>query len=176
MPPARQELGRALKINASAIGPPGQRHFRLEVEAEGGNATFWLEKEQLFNLAIAAKRVLATGSRAEQPPEQEAPPPQPAWGQELDFKVGRLLLAQEEQGGLFALVVDPLPAEEAEEGAEERSGARVRATGEQLSALAEEALEVCAAGRPQCPLCGAPMDPGGHTCVRSNGHLARDIR
>ena len=27
-----------------------------------------------------------------------------------------------------------------------------------------------AAGRPPCPLCGAPLDPQGHICPRRNGH------
>ena len=40
----------------------------------------------------------------------------------------------------------------------------------QLKALSDEALSVCAAGRPRCPLCGVPMGPEGHQCVRTNGY------
>jgi uncharacterized repeat protein (TIGR03847 family) len=36
--------------------------------------------------------------------------------------------------------------------------------------FASGALEVVRAGRPPCPLCGAPLDPTGHFCVRRNGH------
>ncbi|MEA2676504.1 MAG: hypothetical protein QOJ81_645 [Chloroflexota bacterium] len=36
--------------------------------------------------------------------------------------------------------------------------------------FASGALEVVRAGRPPCPLCGAPLDPMGHFCVRRNGH------
>lgn len=36
--------------------------------------------------------------------------------------------------------------------------------------FASSALEVVRAGRPPCPLCGAPLDPTGHFCVRRNGH------
>jgi uncharacterized repeat protein (TIGR03847 family) len=36
--------------------------------------------------------------------------------------------------------------------------------------FASGALEVVRAGRPPCPLCGAPLDPIGHFCVRRNGH------
>jgi uncharacterized repeat protein (TIGR03847 family) len=32
------------------------------------------------------------------------------------------------------------------------------------------ALAVVAAGRLPCPLCGQPLDPGGHICPRRNGH------
>ena len=168
MPSARHELGRALKLKASALGPPGQRHFRLQVEAEGGHATFWLEKEQLFNLALAAKRLLAVTSQEERPSEQ-GPPSEEGGALDLDFKVARLLLAQEGQAGLFLLAFHDME----EAASDETPTASVRATAEQLQSLADEALEVCAAGRPQCPLCGAPMDPGSHACVRSNGHFAR---
>jgi len=41
----------------------------------------------------------------------------------------------------------------------------------QMRTLSKQIVEVCAAGRPICPLCGGPMDPDGHTCVRSNGHM-----
>jgi uncharacterized repeat protein (TIGR03847 family) len=32
------------------------------------------------------------------------------------------------------------------------------------------ATNIVAAGRPPCPLCGAPLDPQGHICPRRNGH------
>ena len=40
----------------------------------------------------------------------------------------------------------------------------------QARTLAEDALRICAAGRPACFLCGQPIDPDGHVCPRSNGH------
>ena len=169
MPP-RQELGRAIKVEAGALGPPGQRHFYLHAEAEGGTATFWLEKEQLFNLAMAAQRVLAALSQ-----RQESPPPPPAedlGALTLDFRVARLFLSQEAEGGLFLIGVH----EVTEEPPTDLPTATLSTTADQLKALSDQALEVCAAGRPPCPLCAAPMDPAGHTCVRSNGHYARDAR
>ena len=39
--------------------------------------------------------------------------------------------------------------------------------------LRRQIADVVAAGRPPCPLCGAPMDPAGHVCPRSNGHHPR---
>jgi hypothetical protein len=33
------------------------------------------------------------------------------------------------------------------------------------------AARIVAAGRPPCPLCGAPLDPQGHICPRRNGHF-----
>jgi len=46
---------------------------------------------------------------------------------------------------------------------------RYVATREQMRALSEHALDVVAQGRPTCPLCGAPIDPEGHFCPRSDG-------
>ena len=36
--------------------------------------------------------------------------------------------------------------------------------------VVEPLASVCAAGRPRCPLCGVPMGPEGHQCVRTNGY------
>jgi uncharacterized repeat protein (TIGR03847 family) len=41
--------------------------------------------------------------------------------------------------------------------------------------FASGALEVVRAGRPPCPLCGAPLDPTGHFCPRRNGHATERL-
>jgi uncharacterized repeat protein (TIGR03847 family) len=38
-----------------------------------------------------------------------------------------------------------------------------------MRAMSEHALEVIAAGRPMCPLCGRPIERSGHFCPRSDG-------
>ena len=40
----------------------------------------------------------------------------------------------------------------------------------QASELSEESLRICAAGRPNCFLCGQPINSDGHVCPRANGH------
>jgi len=47
---------------------------------------------------------------------------------------------------------------------------QVRLTVEDARAFVNRALEVVAAGRLPCPLCGQPLDPQGHICPRRNGH------
>jgi uncharacterized repeat protein (TIGR03847 family) len=47
---------------------------------------------------------------------------------------------------------------------------RVRLTVEVARGFVNRALEVVAAGRMPCPLCGQPLDPQGHICPRRNGH------
>jgi uncharacterized repeat protein (TIGR03847 family) len=47
---------------------------------------------------------------------------------------------------------------------------RVRMTASAARSFVAAATQVVAAGRPPCPLCGAPLDPLGHICPRRNGH------
>ena len=47
---------------------------------------------------------------------------------------------------------------------------RVRLTADAARAFVERAFRVIRAGRPPCPLCGAPLDATGHLCPRKNGH------
>ena len=55
----------------------------------------------------------------------------------------------------------------------ELATAQLSATREQVAALAMHGAAVVEAGRPPCPLCGAPLDPEGHVCARLNGHRNR---
>ena len=48
---------------------------------------------------------------------------------------------------------------------------RVRLTAEAARGFVNRAIEVVAAGRLPCPLCGQPLDPQGHICPRRNGYL-----
>ena len=47
---------------------------------------------------------------------------------------------------------------------------RVRLSGAAARAFVRRALAVVAAGRPDCPFCGQPIDPDGHICPRANGY------
>jgi uncharacterized repeat protein (TIGR03847 family) len=47
---------------------------------------------------------------------------------------------------------------------------RVLLTPEAARSFVARAARIVSAGRPPCPLCGAPLDPQGHICPRRNGH------
>ena len=47
---------------------------------------------------------------------------------------------------------------------------RVQLEPEAALAFATGAVATVQAGRPPCPLCGAPLDPTGHFCTRRNGY------
>ena len=166
MKEARHDLGIASILKAEALGTPGKRTFRLFVEGERGSALVWLEKEQLSALALAIKKVL------EEFPEDplKKPPRDPARSVRVpsfDFKAVNLGLAYDEQRAVFALL-----AYDTEGAKADQATLLLLASRRAADTLADQAMEVVAAGRPTCMLCRQPMDPGGHMCVRSNGHKA----
>ncbi len=165
---ARRDLGIASYLKAEAIGEPGQRTFRLVVEAENGSAFIWVEKEQLSALGLAIKRFGEElgGSVGSSPdPASLEAPREPS----VDFKVASLGLAYDEGRELFAVL-----AYDTEDFESKRATVAFWTTRARAHTLADEALEVVAAGRPICFLCKQPMDPEGHGCARSNGHRPAD--
>ena len=169
MPPPNAEFTSITSIRPEALGEPGQRTFRLLVEDVAGSAMIWLEKEQLFQLAMAITRLQAI-----LPSSGDAPSPSTGegWGEgeggpHLEFSVGKMVLGHEGNSDRFVIDAYDAGIEESED-----IGPTVRLWGvrDQLSTFAAEALKVCAAGRPICPLCSEPMDPTGHKCARVNGH------
>ena len=55
----RNEFTNVASLRAEAIGEPGERTFRLLVDSESSSASVWLEKEQLFQLALGIQQLLA---------------------------------------------------------------------------------------------------------------------
>jgi uncharacterized repeat protein (TIGR03847 family) len=94
-----------------------------------------------------------------------------------DFRVGAIALAWDHDGERVIIEAQ----EESEEPLEPLTDdvpeggpaiLRVRITAAAARAFSQRALQVVSQGRPQCPLCGLPLDPSGHVCPRQNGHRA----
>ena len=166
---AKHEFTNLTNLNAEALGEPGERTFRILVSGGNNSAIMWLEKEQLFQLALAVQQLLATN------PDENDTTDEPLTGQEVtsfvtvDFKVGKLVLAHEDARSLF--IIDAHAMEEDEE---TTPTVRVWANRNQAKGFADRALSVCAAGRPLCLLCGKPKDATGHKCPRVNGHVTNN--
>ncbi len=168
MPRQHFEFETVDQLLAQAIGVPGKRTFFIQGGRRGTYVRLWLEKEQLQMLALAIEQLLAsqepsgTATRATEPLEPDAEQPLAD-----EYKVGRLGLGYDERRDLVVLFAY-------EEEAEERASpsATLCATRGQAQAFSKQAAEVCAAGRPLCPLCGGPIDPDGHVCPKANGHFA----
>jgi uncharacterized repeat protein (TIGR03847 family) len=170
----RHNMGRVDWIGAEALGVPGQRTFRLLAYTESSSAQLWVEKEQLQALAEAIARMileidtergLELGT-AQATPAAGKPSDFPA-SPDIDLQVGALRLRYDSQRDLIAL-----EAFERETPEGEPPAFRCLTSREQMEALQNNSMEVVAAGRPRCPLCGTPLSSEGmpHFCPPTNGH------
>lgn len=157
------EFGVAQAIDAQAFGEPGHRTFRLRVVGANEQlACLWVEKQQLQAFDLALMQVLAQlGYEGEPPPRSSGFPEE----SQHEFRVGRMAIGFDPADGTVVLHTFELGEDDDEE-----PSLRVRLAGDQCAALDIQLKEIIAAGRPVCRLCGASIDPGGHACIRSNGH------
>ncbi|HSB41020.1 MAG TPA: DUF3090 family protein [Methylomirabilota bacterium] len=162
-------------FTAGAIGPPGQRVFYLQSREAGRVLTLKVEKEHVRALAEYLGGLLTRLKRAPDPARGGAEllePLQPAWD------VGTIAVGYDERRDRVVVEASELLEEAGEEGGEpgQESGpqpamARFRITRGQAAAFVERAGDLMKGGRPSCPICSRPMDPEGHVCPRSNGHV-----
>jgi uncharacterized repeat protein (TIGR03847 family) len=163
------ELGVARGIDAQSFGQPGERTFRLRILGDAETASIWLEKEQLQALSLALKQMLAQLEYEQEPPAADTGAfPSSA---DHDFRAGRLGMGFHPPDRTVVLYTYELGMPEDEE----EPTLRVRLTQEQCASLTSNLDDIIAGGRPICPLCGAPIDSGGHACIRSNGHSKQAI-
>jgi len=165
----RKEFGDVTHISSVAVGAPGQRTFFLILANSNEWIRVWLEKEVLQALAAAIERLtdaLALESLYDskaKPDEGPAAAKAPGGMPASEVEVEQISLGYDEGKGILDLVVHPSgpkPLDWSELYAHVGLG--------MLQTFAVQATEVCAAGRPRCPLCGLPMDPEGHICPESN--------
>lgn len=171
-------LGAVSSIEALTFGEPGHRTFRLDIHSGPANCSIWMEKEQLFQLGVYLQG--AVGRLSQEERDKESNLQAEIWsGAELaiDFKAGQMLLSHDQDSNAFYLQAyqretDDRAEEESPQSDEPGDAESVGfwITTAQAGSLAEEALKICAAGRPSCFLCGQPINPEGHACPRANGH------
>ena len=168
---ARYRLGALSHVYTEAKGEPGQRTFRLGLKSGAATGSLWLEKEQLYQLAIHLQEIASSLPDTGEPGHSEAPEPEWTGGiANLDFKVGKLSLGHDASSNCFLVV-----AHDIEEPDETTATTSFWLTLQQGEELAKEAIKVCAAGRPKCFLCGQPVNRDGHICPRANGHTALQL-
>ena len=174
---------------ADAIGEPGQREFYLQA-AKGRNVvTVALEKAQVAVLAERLGALLEEIERrgVELPDGAEDPGGAGLQQPIIEaFRVGTMTLAWDGQSESVLVEARAVPEDEDEgdegdEGdevvevlADDEDGPdllRVRLDAPAARGFIAHAVEVVAAGRPPCPLCGLPLNPEGHICPRRNGYM-----
>jgi uncharacterized repeat protein (TIGR03847 family) len=169
-----QDFGTAEHVKADAVGEPGQRTFRVRVATTDGTACFWMEKEQLQALGMALDQLLAQ-LRTNKVGRAVAPAAASESGDFAttyihEFRVGRLGLGYDDERDLLVLLVHDQEADP-----EGPPTLQVRLSRARASTLSAEITSTIAAGRPRCPLCGAPLGAGPHACPGSNGRSPHPI-
>ena len=157
-------------FTAGAVGNPGERVFYLQAREAGQLITLKCEKEQVRALAEYMTGLITKlgAPKGKVPTDLDLLPfAEPAWiiatlGVGYDEEHGRIIMDAHE---LFE------EEEEGQRAGKEPASARVRITREQAQAFVDRAKELMKGGRPPCPVCSGPMDPAGHVCPRSNGHV-----
>jgi uncharacterized repeat protein (TIGR03847 family) len=154
------------RFTAGTVGPPGQRVFYLQGAAGADVVTLRCEKAQVAALAQYLTELVAdlpTPGAAEIPTQMElAEPVQPAW------TVGPIGVVYDEDLDRMVVRADELRDEEDDDVLP--GMARFGLTRGQVHAFIIRATSLVEAGRPPCPLCGRPIDPEGHMCIKTNGH------
>lgn len=169
---------------AGTVGQPGERQFYLQARDGARVVSVALEKSQVQVLAERVDALLdevvrRTGGEA------SVPATAPIGSDDLDpldppvteeFRVGAMGLGWNGDTELLIIeahevVEDEDDVPDLEEDPEEGPAVlRVRLSGAQGRAFCKRALSVVAAGRPPCPFCNLPLEPGGHICPRANGY------
>lgn len=187
-------------FTTGTVGVPGRRTFYLQAREAGSVVTLKLEKEQIRALAEYLAKLLNDLPDPGALPRDMAllEPVSEAWvvgslGVAYDEAADRILIVAEELSE-EAEEEDDDDDEATEESAAEEgpraarapaeaveppepgeppdtAKARFRLTRPQAAAFVERARSLVQAGRPSCRLCGLPMDPDGHTCPGTNGHV-----
>ena len=169
-----QDFGTASHVKADAVGEPGQRTFRLRLITEQGSAQLWIEKEHMQALGMAVDQLLAQ-LRTNKVGRGQAPAPASESGDfpttfTREMRVGRLGLGYDDERDLLVMLVH-----EREADLEGPPTLQVRVSRGQMRTLSAEITTVVAAGRPRCPLCGAPLGDGPHSCPGSNGKTPHPV-
>lgn len=167
------ELNPVSHITTGFVGQPGKRVFYLQASKGVQVVSVILEKLQVEALAEGVEQFL----RDLKERHAELAEPDVSYRAErmalklpLDpmFRVGQIGLGYDEENDLIVLVATEILTEGRDQ--EEASVVRVFATRAQMLEVAQHGHAIVTQGRPNCPLCGQPIDSEGHFCPRRNGH------
>ncbi|HJW21640.1 MAG TPA: DUF3090 domain-containing protein [Candidatus Limnocylindrales bacterium] len=172
------------RFATGTIGEPGNRTFFLQARSGERVVSVVIEKTQVSALAERLGQLLVELDRQGVVADPSTPiePDERPLDEPLNeaFRTGSLTLGWD--GQVERILVEAraqIEVESVEEAIEalqadddDEDGPdllRVHLTADAARSFVERANRVVRAGRPTCPLCGNPLDPGGHICPRKNG-------
>ncbi|WP_231979732.1 DUF3090 family protein [Tessaracoccus coleopterorum] len=163
------EFDRPDRCVVGTVGQPGNRLFLIQV-AQGVNWPPSPSRSSRPNSSGPGRRG-ARPTRRARPRRTAARRPRRhgAAGRpvNVDFRAAAIGLAWDADTGRLVLELFSI---EAEDDSGENSLLQVRLTPAMAREFSGRAERVVASGRPACPACGQPLDPGGHICPRANGY------
>jgi len=186
MPRRRYLFDPPERFVAGTVGQPGDRTFFLQARDGVRVVSVVLEKVQVAVLADRLGELLSelerrgieaaeAAERATAPGVDNGPLDEPL---NEAFRAGSLTLGWD--GDAERVLVEARaqsedgeeidPDEDDDEDEDGPDLLRVRMTADAARSFVARATRIVGAGRPPCPLCGAPLDPQGHICPRRNGH------
>lgn len=179
MPTIVHEFAWPDRVVAGTVGLPGSRTFYLQVRAGSRVVSIALEKQQSAVLAEKIDEMLDelmahTGNPFSIP---DSTPVELVDNDPLDqpvteeFRTGSMSLAWDPSTVQVVIEAYSLVDDDDEDAiAQEPTDVLlVRMPVGTARAFAKRTREVVGAGRPLCPLCGAPVDAGGHFCSIPDG-------
>lgn len=165
------------RLVVGTIGQPGSRSFYLQARAGAQVVSVALEKEQSALLAEKIEEILDELMVQEGNPVSvpAATPLELVDNDPLDqpvaaeFRTGAMTLGWDPSTAQVVIEAYPIDDSEGDDDAAEEAEPSevllVRIPVGTARAFAQRTLEVVGAGRPICPVCGAPVDPEGHVHV-----------
>lgn len=151
------------------VGMPGERTFYLQARAGARVTSVALEKTQVALLAEQLDGLISDLDFTQQTTGDDLPLDVPVIE---EFRVGVLAWGLDATRNAVLIEAQAIGEEDLID-AESDDGPdllRVFLTFEQARGFVERTRAVVAAGRPDCPFCTLPIDPGGHLCPRANGY------
>ena len=190
MDSAKHNFGEVETIKTEAIGVAGKRIFRILIDCPTkAAATLWLEKEQVYGLSMAMKKMAEAkggGERSDEEPDfpdiaEVGSTPVSSEGL-LEFKVSRLGLAYGPGKGRVtvffyderdevASVGESSEEEEYEEEAVGPAALQVSLAHAKLDEFINQSLDECSSGRGTDALSRHAMVATGKVDPNTNGHF-----
>ena len=165
------------RVVVGTVGRPGARSFYLQVRDGRRMVSVGLEKEQSAVLAEKIDEILdelaaVEGNRLSIPAVtplelvDNEPLEQPV---DEQFRAGAMSLGWDPSTAQIVIEAYPFVDDDEDDdpelpGSEPEELLRVTFPVGTARAFVDRTREVVGAGRPICPLCGAPMDADGHVC------------